>query len=285
MPPYTSTAGYPTGLVDRLLWPLRDQRGDFPAPLIAAGDVALWIVWFLGMLQSTTLPLPAATLWVAAFGTGFVWRYSLSTRGIGTRRRIDPQQGLGSATGPEVLTAAATFSIFGHLWYVSYTHVPGITPPPPGTWDVLGSTAGGLVLALVVGVVVGPVMEEFCFRGWVLPTLAARYGPAAGIGVSSLLFAAVHANPAWIPYHFVSGVVFAAAVRLTGSVWVAVTMHACRNLVAQVQAQRFLAEAGSGGYATDSGGALAPALLGMTAAGGVLVLLAIRQRHGAGARR
>lgn len=283
MPPHTSTPGYPTGLVDRLLWPLRTSRGDFPAPLTAAGDMALWIFWFWGMLQSTTLPQPAATLWAAAFGAAFVWRYSLSARSIGARRRIPPREGLGSATGPEVLTAAAAFSIFGHLWHVAYTQIPGITPPLPGAWDALGATAGGLILALVVGVVAGPVMEEFCFRGWVLPTLAGRYGPAVGIGVSSLLFAAVHANPGWIPYHFVSGVVFAVAVRITGSVWVAVVMHACRNLLAQLQAQRFLAEEGFGGYTTGSGGALAPALLGMAAAGGVLVLVAIRQRGRVGA--
>lgn len=285
MPTQVSTRGYPTGRLDRLLWPLRTSRGDFPAPLMVTGDLALWIFWFWGMLQCRVLPEPEAIVWVCVFGAAFVWRYSLSPRRIGSRRRIDPRLGFGSASGPEVLAGAAAFSVFGHLWYVSYRHLPGITPPPAGPWDASAGTVTGLVLAIAVAVVVGPLMEEFCFRGWLLPALTASYGVAVGVGVSALAFAAAHAHPAWIPYHFVSGVVFAVAVRLTGSVWVAVVMHASRNVIAQLQLDRVPMFEELGGSLTGNQGELILALVGMAAACGALVLLARRQvvRAGAGA--
>lgn len=277
MPAHTATRGYPTGRLDRLLWPLRTSRGEIPAPLTVIGDLTLWIVWFWGMLQCRVLSEPAAIVWVGVFGAAFVWRYSLSPRRIGTRRSIDPRRGFGSATGAEVVAAAAAFSVFGHFWYVSYRHVPGITQPAPGPWDTPAGTATGLVLTIAVAVVAGPLMEEFCFRGWVLPTLTASYGAAAGVGVSALAFAAAHAHPAWIPYHLVAGVVFAVAVRLTGSVWVAVVMHASRNGLAQLQAHRVPVLGELDGLLSGNHGELAPALLGMVAAGGALVLLGYRQ--------
>jgi membrane protease YdiL (CAAX protease family) len=47
-------------------------------------------------------------------------------------------------------------------------------------------------LGLAAVVLVVPLAEEVLFRGLVLPSIVPWFGPAAAIGVSAVLFAAVH---------------------------------------------------------------------------------------------
>jgi membrane protease YdiL (CAAX protease family) len=64
--------------------------------------------------------------------------------------------------------------------------VAGSTAPAPMAHRLAGMAAGlGLVAFQAYG-------EELFFRGWLQPILAARWGPAVGIGATSILFAVAH---------------------------------------------------------------------------------------------
>lgn len=96
------------------------------------------------------------------------------------------------------------------------------------------------VLAYVgVSVLVGPFVEEYFFRGLLLPSLGARLGPAAGALVVSLLFTALHFSR----MYFVSTMVFSLSLcglylvlRSVAACWIA---HAAFNLAAFVHQDDF----------------------------------------------
>lgn len=55
-----------------------------------------------------------------------------------------------------------------------------------------GSPLPGLVLAGLMLSVLQVLAEEVVFRGWVQPVLVSAWGPACGVGLSSLAFAVLH---------------------------------------------------------------------------------------------
>ena len=62
-------------------------------------------------------------------------------------------------------------------------------------WTVGLAALGGGLLTLF-GTVVQSSGEELLFRGWLLPTIGARYGPRIGVAVSSAFFSLAHGlNP------------------------------------------------------------------------------------------
>ncbi|MEQ8405594.1 MAG: CPBP family intramembrane glutamic endopeptidase [Oceanicaulis sp.] len=120
---------------------------------------------------------------------------------------------------------------------------------PEGAGGGGSATAGavppiGAILAVLLGCSVffaQGAAEEIVFRGWLMSTLAARWGVAAAVLVSSLLFMVFHAHV------FVSGLAFGAVALLglgltglafallcvlTRSVWEAVAAHGAFNAVA-----------------------------------------------------
>lgn len=220
-----------TRALQRLQWPLRSAHGGFAAGWLAAADVVVWAVWFTVLLLFLEMPRWLGLGWVLSIGALFVWRYCCGTALIGARRRIDPGDGFGSARAAVVVGAALALAVFGQFWDVVYRRFPGIEGPPASPWTEYASTPTGYAVTAIVMVAIGPVMEEFCFRGWIMPVLAVRYGPVAGVIASSLLFAAVHAWASWIPYFFVAGVLLALAVRITGSVWTGVALHSGYNIM------------------------------------------------------
>lgn len=99
-------------------------------------------------------------------------------------------------------------------------------------------TAGWLPGLLLVVVLVAPLVEELLFRGFLLPGLAAgRLGPAGAIVVTSLLFAAVHAQYDLFDMSAVLalGLLLGAARWFSGSLWLAYGLHAAVNALAAAQ--------------------------------------------------
>jgi membrane protease YdiL (CAAX protease family) len=90
-----------------------------------------------------------------------------------------------------------------------------------------------LLLILVAVTVPVAIGEETFFRGYAYRLLRARFGVAAGIATSALLFALVHGlEPgAWLPVLPI-GVVLALLVERSGSLWPAVTAHGVVNALA-----------------------------------------------------
>ncbi|PZR75932.1 MAG: hypothetical protein DLM73_03900 [Chthoniobacterales bacterium] len=91
------------------------------------------------------------------------------------------------------------------------------------------STLEQRILIIGLAVAVAPLAEEFIFRFFLYNVIKRYFGRFAGIIVSALLFAAVHAHlPSFAPL-FVLGSCFAIAYEWSGSILVSMTMHALFN--------------------------------------------------------
>ncbi len=143
-------------------------------------------------------------------------------------RRVPPQWwAIGAGAG---LCAAAL------AWLVSVAvERAGVSLPPHPVETVLARASDARALALVFVAVTVPVAlgEETFFRGYAYRLLRARFGVAAGIGASAVLFALVHGlEPgAWLPMLPV-GLVLAVVVERSGSLAPAMVGHAVVNALA-----------------------------------------------------
>ena len=85
------------------------------------------------------------------------------------------------------------------------------------------------ILIIVLAVAVAPMAEEIVFRFFLYGVLRRYAGRLAGLLVTSLLFAAVHAHlPSFAPL-FVLGCCFTLAYEWSGSILVSMTMHSFFN--------------------------------------------------------
>jgi membrane protease YdiL (CAAX protease family) len=86
------------------------------------------------------------------------------------------------------------------------------------------------VAMLYAFVAVGaPVVEEFFYRGLVQPAIVRRLGPVAGIGISGLLFGAVHFSWIELPALWLVGIVFGWLAWSTGRLGPAIVGHITFN--------------------------------------------------------
>jgi membrane protease YdiL (CAAX protease family) len=85
------------------------------------------------------------------------------------------------------------------------------------------------ITIIVLAVAVAPIAEEFVFRFFLYGVLRRYFGRLAGLIISALLFAAVHAHlPSFAPL-FVLAACFTLAYEWSGSILVAMTMHCLFN--------------------------------------------------------
>lgn len=100
------------------------------------------------------------------------------------------------------------------------------------------STAAPQGAALLgIGVAVAPgIAEELLFRGLVLGALLERFGAIPAVAVSSLLFAAMHLDPAHMAGAAVLGLYLGAVRIATGSTLVCIVCHVVNNAFAIVLA-------------------------------------------------
>jgi hypothetical protein len=107
----------------------------------------------------------------------------------------------------------------------------GFAPDSPTLLRTFGAGTTGLVLAAVLVVFVGPIVEELVFREVLLKGMLPRFGAPAAIGVQALIFAALHRS-LWL---FVPMVVLGAALgwlaKARGGVRPAIAVHAAYNAI------------------------------------------------------
>jgi membrane protease YdiL (CAAX protease family) len=78
-------------------------------------------------------------------------------------------------------------------------------------------------------VVIVPVSEEIFFRAYVFRTLSQRTGLAAGLVISSIMFAAVHLNPSGFFIYFAIGMVLAYVYRRSSNIAAPIAGHIVHN--------------------------------------------------------
>lgn len=105
---------------------------------------------------------------------------------------------------------------------------------PEGTHSLsesLLTSNEGIGIAVVEGVIVAPILEEFLFRGLIFPLMLSRFGSVWKAGLfSSFLFAAVHMQgpPAWPILMLLAGACTYAYVH-TKSLVASMIVHATHN--------------------------------------------------------
>ena len=87
------------------------------------------------------------------------------------------------------------------------------------------------VLIIVLAIVVAPLAEEFIFRFFLYGVLKRYLGRGPGLVLNALLFGAVHVHLPSLGPLFVLGACFTLAYEWSGSILVAMTMHAFFNFL------------------------------------------------------
>ncbi|KYK37612.1 MAG: CPBP family intramembrane metalloprotease [Theionarchaea archaeon] len=82
--------------------------------------------------------------------------------------------------------------------------------------------------------VLGPIGEEFFFRGFAYAALKRKYGVKKGILFSSLFFGVYHVLPWQIPYAFVAGCILAFVYEKTESIYPPILFHVLNNFLAVI---------------------------------------------------
>jgi len=86
----------------------------------------------------------------------------------------------------------------------------------------------GMIVALLLAVLLGPVVEELIFRGLLLALWERRYGWTASVLMSSTLFGLYHAN--FLPA-FVGSLIYSSLYTRTRSLKVVMLAHGLHNLL------------------------------------------------------
>lgn len=88
----------------------------------------------------------------------------------------------------------------------------------------------GFMLSLIATVFVPALVEEFALRGLVLGSLK-KYGDGFAILCSSIIFGIMHGNFQQIPFAFLVGLILGYITIKSGSLWIAVAVHAFNNFI------------------------------------------------------
>lgn len=127
------------------------------------------------------------------------------------------------------LAGLALFAVASGLgWLVERT---GLFGPGESLFQVGSPSA--LLLVLIATVAIAPPAEELFFRGYALPVLERKWGPAAGICLSALMFSVVHGSLSQLVPIFLAGVILAMLFRKWGIV-PCIAAHAVNNALAVV---------------------------------------------------
>ena len=142
-----------------------------------------------------------------------------------------PPRSWPSALGLSLLVLVATFVAAGALRPLGDAgEEQGLLPEG---WD--SSRAAPFLANAVLIVVFAPLIEELTFRGLGY-SLLARFGPAVAIGVTGLLFGAVHGLVIGLPLLVFFGAGLAWLRYRTGSLYPCILLHAVFNGLALLAA-------------------------------------------------
>ncbi len=88
----------------------------------------------------------------------------------------------------------------------------------------------GFLLSFIFIVVVPALVEEFACRGIILGSLR-KFGDGFAIIASAIVFGLMHGNFVQMPFAFLVGLILGFVTVKSGSLWVAVAIHASNNFI------------------------------------------------------
>ncbi|WP_262691167.1 CPBP family intramembrane glutamic endopeptidase [Kordiimonas aestuarii] len=207
------------------------------ATLIAGQIIGALVGSVMASLLDSLFDMPSATHFVIPTGLLFafgvcLWlvrRNLLADEGV---RPVDiglasSRLGIAASLGLVVLLYfGASFLAGAYAQLVGYEGQKTMT-------EMIRTTGGDNIAArglMVFSVVImGPVVEELVFRGYLQSGLTKRFGPYVGIGISSVVFAGYHFQPEAFVVLLVVGAAFGLAYHLTRSLWPAILLHMLNN--------------------------------------------------------
>jgi len=113
--------------------------------------------------------------------------------------------------------------------------LPRLIPPSQAFTESTASIVaydnlGGLLLTILAVSIVAPLADELFFRGIILRSLMARFGTLGAILIVAALTAIFHKlEPLKLTHSFIMGMIFAAAVVWTRSVYTSLILHGIHN--------------------------------------------------------
>lgn len=90
------------------------------------------------------------------------------------------------------------------------------------------------VVMLILAVIIAPVTEECCFRGFVYNILKQKTCPVAAALASAMLFSAVHASLAQFIQLFIFGLVQCYMYEKARSLWLPIVLHVLFNGISSI---------------------------------------------------
>ena len=104
-------------------------------------------------------------------------------------------------------------------------------PTQPEIAPLFGTNALAIAFGYLGAAIVAPIAEETIFRGFVIGGLRNRFGVAAALVVSAVLFALLHPPLTIFPVIFVLGLLLGLLFIQTGSLYPGMLMHAMFNTI------------------------------------------------------
>ncbi len=205
-----------------------------PEAILAVALISLLLLNFWASLSRSVMQLSTRdlavnflfTLIIVFFVAGFLKLRRLDLDSLGGFSRISFLRA--ASTGTILLLAAYPLIALAEAIVQRFF---GTGSSKQGIVDLFNEshTLQQRIMIIILAVAVAPAAEEFIFRFFLYGVLKRYLGPALGIVLNALLFAAVHAHlPSFAPL-FVLGACFTLAYEWSGSILVSMTMHSLFN--------------------------------------------------------
>lgn len=200
----------------------------------APGGATPDLAWLRPVLLTALVVQNVAMVAVVLFAVLVVYDQLPAAAGLSLRNGW-PKAFLGLAAAAVVMPLSA-----GLEWLsaqaLTHSALPGLVQRSFDAQlaQLLGmfSGPGGLLLAVVLIGVIGPLGEEVFFRGFVYRCFRTRWGPMAGMLLSAALFSLIHVHPAGLLSIFMVGCALAYLYERTGTLVAPFALHAVNNIIA-----------------------------------------------------
>lgn len=219
--------------LDRLAPPSRAPRARWRV----GESLGVMALMFAGLVAGALLP-PGDGLFLLLASALILGSVCSLAALVARRAQPDGWAALGFPPGERSRAALAAFAAY----LLCYPLVFGVgvlsarlaeafgvqLPPQEVTTALLELDGARLVLALLLGTLVQPLLEELLFRGFLQPALVGLAGVGGGIVATSFCFALLHGLTAFAPI-FVLSLVLGAVRQRTGRLDAAWAVHALHN--------------------------------------------------------